>query len=215
MKTCSAVLLDFDGTLLNSRIVDEMATKKLFKEHIGRPLSDEEFAGYVGLNSKKILEIVVPDRADELIDIYFQYENEHRWRAQLYPGIKDMLATLKKADLPLAVVTAQSSRELAVNRKLQKIDPWIDVWVSSDDVQNPKPAPDQVRRALHLLNASPEEAIMIGDTHFDILSGQNAGTTTGVAMWGVHDPQEIQQYEPDYLFHEPEEITALCLQKNA
>jgi len=206
-----AVLLDYDGTLVNSRMVELNATRRLFKEHIGREISDAEFKEYIGMNSRKVLEIVSPKQVEFLEEKWLEYENFERWRAKLFPGITEMLEELTSQKILLAVVTAQSHRELEANRKQQLIDNWIKVWVSSDDVENPKPAPDQVDKALSLLGIEPQGAIMIGDTHFDILAGKNAGITTGAAMWGVHDQKKIKGLDPDYLFYNPKDISQLCL----
>lgn len=210
-KRFKAVLLDFDGTLLDSKIVDEIATRKVFQEHLGREFTEEEFAQFLGMNSKDVIEMIAPDRVEELDDKFFHYGNEHRWRARLFPGVRQMLERFKDADMPLAVVTAQSRRELEVNREHQNIDRYISHWVSNDDVSNSKPAPDQIFQALSVLEVDPREAIIIGDTRFDILAGKNAGTSTGAAMWGVHDPQEMRSYEPDYYFYSPEEVIKQCL----
>lgn len=206
-----AVLLDFDGTLVNSRSVELIATRRLFKEHIGRKISDDEFKRYIGMSSRRVLEIVSPHQVEFLEQKWLEYENIERWRAKLFPGIIEMLEELSRHNILLAVVTAQSHQELVANRKLQPIDNWIKVWVSSDDVENPKPAPEQVQKALSLLGVIPQRAIMIGDTHFDILAGKNAGTATGAALWGVYDQQAIKGLKPDYLFDNPKDITQLCL----
>jgi pyrophosphatase PpaX len=211
MGNYDAVLLDFDGTLLNSREVEEKATKRLFEEQLGIDFDDFDFQKYLGLSSKKILEDIAPNQVNELFHLWVEYENEYRWMSKLFPGIREMLQKLRQANVLLAVVTAQSNQELFENRKYQRIDKWIQAWVSSDDVPNPKPAPDQVSMALNLLNVSPEKAIMIGDTQYDILSGKRAGTKTGVALWGVKESKELMKFDPDHLFYDPKEVVNLCL----
>ena len=122
MKKFDAVLLDFDGTLLDSRRVEKIATKRLFEEHLGIDFDSFDFQKYLGLSSRKILEEVAPEQVDELFNIWFQYENEYRWMSKLFPGIKKMLQNLRQAEIPLAVVTSQSDQELTENRKIHHQD---------------------------------------------------------------------------------------------
>ena len=52
-----------------------------------------------------------------------------------------------------------------------------------DDVEHVKPHPEPLQKALELLDAKPEEALMVGDNHHDIVGGQNAGTKIAAVSW--------------------------------
>lgn len=73
-------------------------------------------------------------------------------------------------------------------------------------MQHAKPHPEPVEKALVLLNAQPEEAVMVGDNHHDILSGKNAGTKTAGVAWSAKGREHIASYEPDVILEEMKDL---------
>ena len=86
----------------------------------------------------------------------------------------------------------------------------IDVLVGAEDTERHKPDPDPVLEALRHLGASPEEAVYVGDSPFDIRAGNAAGVFTIAVGWGgIHPDERLLAAEPDALVHEPGEIVGL------
>lgn len=88
--------------------------------------------------------------------------------------------------------------------------PLIDHVVGSDEVPRPKPAPDIVRRVLHLLGARPEEALMVGDAPSDLASARAAGVTAVAALWGESDEETLRTAGPDVVLTRLDELLPLC-----
>jgi len=66
-------------------------------------------------------------------------------------------------------------------------------------VVNPKPDPEPILLALSRLNASKDEAIMIGDNYHDIEGGQNAGVRTAGVAWTAKGEEYLASFNPTYM----------------
>jgi HAD superfamily hydrolase (TIGR01509 family) len=206
-----AVLFDLDGTLLDSERMDLLAMSRLFREDIGLTMDESEIATYMGVASRDVLAQLVPDRVDELLPVWLRYQDELRGEVRLFPGIPEALEGLSKSGLRLGVVTGENRLELSGNRRHVDLDGLIEVWICADDAPFAKPHPAPVRLALDALGCRPAQAVMIGDTRFDMEAGREAGTLLGVAMWGVRDPAPLLGYQPEFVFDNPQQIRDLLL----
>ena len=81
--------------------------------------------------------------------------------------------------------------------------------VCADDVENPKPHPEPVEKAVQLLGADPATTVYIGDSIHDMRSGRAAGVQTAAVLWGPFGREHLEQAEPDYWLQRPEEIVFL------
>jgi phosphoglycolate phosphatase len=115
--------------------------------------------------------------------------------------------------LRVALVTS-SPRALVVDvigRLL--IHELFDYVVCGDDVKNYKPHPEPVLAALASFNLHPHEAIMIGDSHVDILAGKAAGTRTALFLHEdhgrFHSAEKLRATGPDHIFTNHLELPAL------
>jgi pyrophosphatase PpaX len=86
--------------------------------------------------------------------------------------------------------------------RLVGLDKFFQTVVTLDDVENAKPDPEPVQKALARLDSTPERAIMVGDSKYDILAGQNAGTKTAGVSWTIRGSEYLQQFNPDYMLNE-------------
>jgi pyrophosphatase PpaX len=206
-----AVLFDLDGTLLDSEHRDILAMSRLFHADLGFDMDDEEVSAYIGIPSREVLEQLAPDRVEELLDVWLAYQKELLQDARLFPGILETLHSLSGSKMGIGVVTGQNKAELAASRRHVAIDALIDVWISADDAPFAKPHPAPVLLALDALGCPPGQAIMIGDTCFDMEAGHEAGTLLGVPMWGVRDPASLLTYQPDFIFEHPRQMEDLLL----
>ena len=83
--------------------------------------------------------------------------------------------------------------------------------VGGDGVQNKKPAPEAIEIILKELNASPKEAVFIGDSKIDIEAGKKAGVITIGTAYGFRGRQELEEAGADVIIADIKELISLCI----
>lgn len=209
-ETLKAVLFDLDGTLVNSREVDNLVFAELMWDYLQLKVPADTLSHYSGTPTPIILENFAPrERVGELLDAWMTYKTRLQGKLGPYPGVRAMLEALRSAGLRMAVVTSQSDAECALTRQCLGLDELLEFWITSDQVTATKPDPAPVQMALERMGVRPEEAIMIGDTFNDMESGRRAGASIGAVLWGFGEHETLLSYRPDFVFREVQEICAL------
>jgi pyrophosphatase PpaX len=200
-----------DGTLFDSERQEILAMRRLFCDDMGLEMDEGEIVEYIGVPSREVLEQLAPDRVEELLPLWLDYQGEFLVESRLFPGVLEILRSLSRSGLGVGVVTGQNKGELEATRRHIGIDALIDVWVSADDAAFRKPHPAPVHLALEALGCLPGQAVMIGDTRFDMEAGGRAGTLLGAALWGVRDAASLLEYQPDFIFEVPQQVEDMLL----
>jgi pyrophosphatase PpaX len=206
-----AVLFDLDGTLISSEAMSKRALDCLLQKFKRVAFSDEVLRSFQGMPTRQIMAHIDPERVDVLLQECIKLEIKYRDLSSLYPGTLETLQVLDQAEVQLGVITSQAGPEMEATRAHFMLDNLIKVWISADDVNQPKPDPESIHRALDFLHVAPKETLFVGDSYYDIEAGKRAGVLTGAALWGTNDAQSLHDLEPDYTFYRPMEIQELCL----
>ena len=109
------------------------------------------------------------------------------------------------------LVTSRLANTTFLGLNKYNLAPCFDCIVTADDTGKHKPDPEPVRIALSRLDARPEEALMLGDTKFDMECGKNAGVKTVMVAWSMAATEEERMGAngPDAVIQKPEELMAL------
>lgn len=143
-----------------------------------------------------------PEKADEMVSYYRAYTNEHHDELILeYDGVYEAIRALSEEDYKLAIVSTKIYDTVMRGLKVMGLDKFFQLVIGFDQVQAAKPDPEGINMALTLLNALPDEAIMIGDNYHDILAGKNAGVKTAGVAWSIKGEAFLNEYKPDYMLH--------------
>ena len=103
---------------------------------------------------------------------------------QLYPNVSKTLAELKRRGLVLTIASSRGNASLMGYMQSLNLESIITYILGADDVKEGKPYPEAVNRTLEHFGFKPEEAIVVGDTIFDVHMGINAGTRTCGVTYG-------------------------------
>jgi phosphoglycolate phosphatase len=197
------VIFDVDGTLVDSQ-GDIVAAMTVAFAEVGAPLPPRgTVLGIVGLSLDVAMPILAPDLTEaqhgEMVAAYkFAYMD---LRAQagvaqsspLYPGALDALQRLQGMDMVLlGVATGKSKRGLD---KLIEGHGLEGVFLTQQcaDSHPSKPHPSMIRAALSETGVTAEQAVMVGDTSFDMEMAQAAGVRSIGVSWGYHDTARLSQ----------------------
>ncbi|MEU4773584.1 HAD-IA family hydrolase [Micromonospora sp. NPDC023644] len=205
----SAVVLDLDGVLVDSLAVAREAFALAYAEVVGGgPAPVEEYCRHPGRYLPEVLELMGLPAA--LAGPFVRESNRLAHRVTPVDGAPELLGTLRRRGIGLAVATGRSG--VRARDLLGRLDllPLVDHVVGSDEVPRPKPAPDIVRRALRLLGAGPREALMVGDAPSDLASARAAGVVAVAALWGESDEETLRAAGPDVVLRRLDELLPLC-----
>lgn len=206
--TAKAVLFDLDGTLIDTIPLISWTFERVF-EDFGLSWANGEVMHTVGLPLREIAARYVPDRVDEFMEKYAAVQRTRFIElTKAYPGAVEALEIIKSAGCRTGVVTSKRRGPALAGLALTRIDRYIEVVVTADDVTKSKPDPEPVLKALGLLDTRPEHAVYIGDSWYDILAGKGAGVTTVGATWGIAAREQLVEHAPDFIVESWDEFLA-------
>lgn len=200
-----AVLFDFDGTIVDTTELIYESMRRATDEILGRTPNREVLLANVGQPLPRQMEILDPERAEELLESYRLHNEElHEGLIEAFPNVEASLARLRDAGLRLAVVTSKRrfSLEMALD-SFPALRDAVDAFVTMEDTAEHKPYPAPLFKGLELLGeVSPEKAAYVGDSPFDVAAAHAAGTLSVAVSWGVFTEETLREAEPDHLFED-------------
>ena len=196
----TTLLFDFDGTLLDTNeLIIQTFLSVLGKRYPGR-FTKEDVLHFIGPSLKQTFDSIDETLTEDLIKEYRAWNIEmHDQMAVEFDGVVDTLRILKARGLKMAIVSTKRQDIIQQGLKLMGIEDIFEVVIALDDVVNPKPDPEPIVLALKRLNASKEEALMIGDNSHDIDGGHNAGVRTAGVAWTAKGEAYLATYKPTYM----------------
>ncbi len=199
----SAVLFDFDGTLVDTTEMIHQSMRHATSSVLGRDdLPREMLLANVGQPLPRQMELIDTENAESLLEAYrSHHERHHDALIREFPGVEESLDRLGSAGIKVAVVT--SKRRASVEMALE-IFPGlrnvVDRFVTMEDTTHHKPHPEPLLRALQLLGGIPRErAAYVGDSPFDVQAAKAAGLTSVAVSWGAFSEDALRASEPDHL----------------
>lgn len=187
--TVGAVLLDIDGTLVDSNYVHVDAWSRAFRE-AGRPVSSWRIHRSIGMDGSKLLETLVGSSDSELAaeakKLHGEYYSAASADLEVLPGARELLADLNSRGVTVVLATSAPEGELSTLRDLLEVEDSVAVVTSGEDAQVAKPEPDIISVALERAGVEAADAVMVGDSVWDVESAGRAGVRAiGVLSGGI------------------------------
>ncbi len=203
-----AVVFDLDGTIVDSVELIIVSFQHAIRQVLGREASREESIANVGRPLREQMAMLSPDRADELVAVYREFNHrEHDRMLTLYDGILSLLHTLQMGGVKLGLVTSKSRYTTQMAFDLTGIESYFDEAVCADESPRNKPSPDPILLCLERLAVSPGDAAYVGDSPSDIQAALAAGVHAIGVTWGVFSEEALASEKPDRLVHSIPELT--------
>ncbi|HTZ74858.1 MAG TPA: HAD-IA family hydrolase [Candidatus Aquilonibacter sp.] len=188
-KAVRLLIFDLDGTLIDSRL-DLVHSVNATLERLGRaPLPHETIEGYVG-NGVSVLihRCLGPGATEEEVDrgqkFFLAYYREHMLdNTVIYPGVLEALDALRGRDM--AVLTNKPVRFSEDILKGLGIAPYFRFIYGGNSFACKKPDPVGVNTLLRGFAASPDQAMMVGDSAVDVRTARNAGIWSCGVTYGL------------------------------
>ena len=210
------VIFDLDGTLIDSRL-DLIHSVNAMLRNFGRPeLPGEVVASYVGDGAPMLVRRALGDPDDEDffrqgLEFFLAYYREHKLDyTQVYPGIPEALEQIRAdgAQRKMAVLSNKPvNPSRAIVDALGLADFFVKVY-GGNSFDTKKPDPFGVKTLLQETGTAPANAMIVGDSSIDVLTGRNAGITTCGVTYGFA-PHTLCEAPPDVLIETPQELREL------
>jgi len=190
-----AVLLDIDGTLVDTNYLHLEAWARAFRE-IGLSIPRSVLHRHLGKGSDQFLPTFVHDevaaaQADRRHGEIFATLRPH---AYVLPGAAELVASLAHREYAVWLATSAKPEELGGYLDQLGGRELLAGAVTSRDVEHSKPAPDVFAVALQRAGVAPDEAVVVGDTVWDIASANQIGLrTVGVLTGGAFSRTELAE----------------------
>lgn len=213
-----AIVWDLDGTLLDTLDDLHLSVNEALTRHGMPKRTRDEVRTFVGNGIRNLIVRAVPDgtdatTTDAVLDTFTSYYKEHmNDHTAPYAGVPEMLASLKAAGMKMAIVSNKAhfaTKELA---ELYFAD-TIDVAVGAKDGVPKKPAPNAVYAALAEMGVSKDDAVFIGDSEVDVVTGMNAGMALIAVSYGFRDADTLREAGAEVICPTAEALCERLLQK--
>jgi HAD superfamily hydrolase (TIGR01549 family) len=188
-------ILDVDGTLVDTNYQHALAWFRAFLRHdVVVPIW--RVHRHIGMGGDQLVAAVAGDEVEERLgdeireaesELYGELIDEVR----TMEGSRELIEELREAGY--LVVLASSAKEWEVEHYIELLDAAeiVDAWTTSSDVESTKPEPDLIHAALDKADAEGE-AILIGDTVWDVEAAKRAGVETLAVLTGGFSEQELR-----------------------
>ena len=204
--TTEAVLFDLDGTLVDSLPLIFRTYRQVFAD-MGMPWHESDVEKMIGLPLKDIGKYFTGKDESRFEELYqFYYHRDHDIFTRLYPGTLQMLQNLEKHKIKLGIVTSKGRSGTAKTVAFTGLDRFMNIIITAHDVLKHKPDPEPLLNAVEFLGVQVARTIFVGDSRFDILTGQNAGARTLGVTWGLESREELAYLQPDGMIDRWEEL---------
>jgi phosphoglycolate phosphatase len=213
------VIFDLDGTLIDSRL-DLVHSVNAALRHIGRPeLPDHVIASYVGDGAPVLIQRALGGEAvDEVVirkglEFFLSYYRAHKLdHTTVYAGIGEALAAIQRANngapRKLAVLTNKPVIPSRAIVEALGLGPYFSQVYGGNSFPTKKPDPEGARTLLAESGVSPDQAVIVGDSHTDVETGHNAGLWTVGVTYGFA-PQTLSDASPDVIADHPRELAEI------
>jgi HAD superfamily hydrolase (TIGR01509 family) len=209
----TVAVLDIDGTLVDTNYHHAIAWYRAFRRH-GIVLALWRIHRHIGMGGDQLVGALTDERTerehgDDIRsaekELYFELIEE----VEPMDGARELIMEIKRRGH--AIVLASSAKEDEVDHYLDLLNAreLTDSWTTSADVEATKPEPDLVRAALARADGSAHEAVMVGDTTWDVHAAKNAGVPTLAVRTGGFGADELREAGAAGVF---ESVVELCEQ---
>lgn len=212
MSGYDPVLLDLDGTVIDSVALIRESHRHAVRTVLGEEWEDERLVANVGRPLIDQMAVFSPERSDELYRVYREW-NHANTAALLtsFAGVERTLRLLRADGRRLGMVTSKSRDAVDLAwHVLPDVAELFDVEITADDSHLHKPHPAPLHAALTALGADAAGACYVGDAPFDIQAGRAGGLTTIGVTWGFFSRADLEAEAPDALVSTPEELLRAC-----
>ncbi|MDP9107810.1 MAG: phosphoglycolate phosphatase [Pseudomonadota bacterium] len=202
-----AVIVDLDGTMLDTAPDFQCAINRMRAELSLAPLDLEQIKRFVGKGSENLIRrVLAVDYDDAGVDTHFALAMAAYQRhylaingdfATLYPHVHEGLAQLRTRGIALACVTNKPIAFTGPLLKKHALDSYFSVVYGGDSLPNKKPDPLPFQQVFADFGIAPQQAVAIGDSSNDAVAARAAGCHVLTVPYGYNHGEPVQKIDSD------------------
>jgi beta-phosphoglucomutase-like phosphatase (HAD superfamily) len=209
-----AVIFDVDGTLIDSVDLHAEAWVEALK-HYGIEVAFDDMRPQIGKGGDQLLPLFVPaellrEREKEISSFRSElFKRDYLPRVRPFPGVPDLFQRIRDAGQQIVLASSGKADEVETYARIAGITDFLDERTSADDADRSKPEPDIFDAALAKLGPlGPDDAIVVGDTPWDVVAAKRAGLRTiGLLCGGVAE-DTLREAGAVAIFRDPQDLLA-------
>ena len=208
------IILDFDGTLADTRGLIVKTMQQTLDVLGLESRTDDQCAAMIGLPLKQAFTHLLPmtnEMGDRCVETYRRIFNENNalYVIPTFPHVIETLHQLHEQGYTLTIASSRSNRslmEFVNDMHLNEIIPYV---LGAEDVTRAKPHPEPVLKTLEDYGCKAEDALVVGDTWYDIEMGRQAGVRTCGVTYGNGTREELVDAGADFLIDDFGELVSI------
>jgi HAD superfamily hydrolase (TIGR01549 family) len=209
-----AFIFDIDGTLVDSNELHVDSWDRAFRK-FGKQFPREALRAQIGKGSDQYLPaFLTPDEIDRFgkeLDEYRSelFRKEYLPRVRPFPKVRELFQRIRDDHKRIVLASSGKKADTEYYVKLLKIENLIEGYISGDDADSSKPAPDIFAASLKKLgDISPVDAVTVGDTRFDIEAARKAGLRTIAFLCGGTPESGLRKAGAVAIYRDPSDFLA-------
>lgn len=204
----TTVLFDLDGTIVDTNELIIQSFLHTLEGETELPYTRERIVPHMGYPLLEQLRFFTgKEQVDELAVKYRKFNlDKHDELVAEFPNVREVLAELQRRNIRMGVVTNKMRITTQMGLQLCGLDSYMETLVTIDDVVRGKPDPEAVLRALEQMKVDPGEALMVGDSQYDIIAGRDAGVKTVGVSWSLKGEDHLRAFQPDYIIRDMRDL---------
>ena len=194
------IVFDWDGTLMDSAAHIVSCLQNAITELSLEPKTSDELKNVIGLGLREALFVLYPQATDEeltaLVDHYRKHFFDQKTApSELFTGARELVKELHAKDYFLAVATGKGRNGLDKVLKETGMGEYFPITRCADESHS-KPHPQMMLDIIDYYGIEANEAIMVGDTEYDLQMANNASAHSVAVSYGVHEKQRLLDCKP-------------------
>jgi HAD superfamily hydrolase (TIGR01509 family) len=206
----TAALLDVDGTLVDTNYHHAIAWYRALRQH-DAIVPIWRIHRHIGMGGDQLVAAVAGDEVEEEHGDDIREAEKALYMAMIeevepFDGARDLIADLSERADEVVLASSAKAEEVEHYVDLLGARELADGWTTSADVESTKPAPDLVESAME--KAGADEAVLIGDTPWDVKAAAKADVRTATVLTGGFSEQELREAGAVAVFESIAELRA-------
>jgi len=216
------VVFDLDGTLVDTAPDLSRCLEKVLSQLGLPPREEAEIQEWIGNGIERLLHRAVtghmngqasPDLHAEAWQLFAEcYEANINTYSRVYEGVREAIATLRAAGIPLACITNKIARFASPLLRNLGLAEYFDLVLTGDSLPKKKPDPEPLLHAARHFQVFPDRCWMVGDSTNDVTAGRAAGFHVVCVSYGYNHGEDIRLASPDAVVDSLIHLFPGCLQ---